>query len=275
MSRMDQEPARVKSVNSRVISVDSGSRFVSWWQQTVVKSLFIISPEFSIITQRIPLVAAVFMQNLIVFCRQCFAWVEPHGEMCPDCGMLVILDQPDLDQESLAKIIGNPLIFLGPVRVERPRLPNYGDLLGTSEGLLFVPRLHRRLNGAWEEVASNRIPGWWPFRGEQSANRFLDWLRRPSTARLSDPKKGESVEASPLSGSLSERLMDSPGGFFMERRFIRGMTCRRKTVRIERSPFRSMTLVDESEDTTLPAALESLEMQTGPFASVVISGSSS
>ena len=225
--------------------------------------------------------AAVFMQNLIVFCRQCFAWVEPHAELCPDCGMLVILDQPDLDQESLAKIIGNPLIFLGPVRVERPRLPNYGDLLGTSEGLLFVPRLHRRLNGAWEGVSSNRLPGWWPFRGEQSANRFLDWLRRPSGARLPDPKKEGSSEAFPLSGSLSdsgslsERLMDSPGGFFMERRFIRGMTCRRKTVRIERSPFRSMTLVDESEDTTLPAALESLELQTGPFASRVTSGSSS
>lgn len=203
------------------------------------------------------------MQNLIVFCPQCLSWVEPHAELCPDCGLIVTLDQPDPDQESLARTIGTPLMFLGPVRIERPRLPNYGDLLGTTQGFLFVPRLHRRLNGAWEGVMSNRVPGWWPFRGESSANRFLDWLRRPAGSRLSDSKEAETADPSRLSGSLSERLMESPGGFFVERRFVRAITCRRKTVKLERVPFRNISLIDESDEQTLPAALEALETRTG------------
>lgn len=225
-----------------------------------IRTGFIIRAEISIIAGIPLLAAAVFMQNLIVFCQRCLSWVEPHAELCPDCGTTMTLDQPDLEPDFLDRIIGTPLMLVGPVRVERPRLPNYGDLVGTSEGMMFLPRLHRRLNGAWEGVTSHRVPGWWPFRGEQSTNRFLDWLRRPANAQLAEPTQGE---ARFLTGSLSQRLMDSPGAFFIERRFIRAMTCRRKGVRLERSPYRSITLFDESPDMTLPAALELLETQAG------------
>ena len=198
------------------------------------------------------------MQNLIVFCQQCFAWIEPQSELCPDCGSPVVLDQPDPDLDTLARIMGAPVMFLGAVRVERSALPSFGELIGTTEGVLFLPRLHRRLNGAWEGVASTRLPAWWPFRGDHTSPKFLDWLRRPSGVRVFE----HATEGEPASipTSLPDRLMDSPGAFFAERRFIRSISARKRMVKLDRSPFRSITLVDETEDGSLCASLNSLAL---------------
>ena len=202
---------------------------------------------------------AVAMQNLIVFCQQCFAWIEPQSELCPECGCPVVLDQPDPDLDTLVRIIGTPLMFLGAARVERSALPSFGELIGTTEGVLFLPRLHRRLNGAWEGVASTRLPGWWPFRGDHTSPKFLDWLRRPSGVRVFEPAK--EGEPEPIPTSLPDRLLDSPGAFFVERRFIRAISARKRMVKLERSPFRSITLVDETEDCSLCASLNSLALR--------------
>lgn len=200
------------------------------------------------------------MQNLIVLCQHCFTWVEPHSEMCPECRVEVILDLPDPNRDTLAEILGTPLMVLGPVRVERPALPSYGELVGTNEGVLFLPRLHRRLNGAWEEVSSVRLPGWWPFGGDLKSPRFLDWLRRPLSVRFdTETTSDEAME--PGMASLVDRLMDSPGAFFVEHRFIRAVTSRRRIIKLDRSPMRSITFVDESEDGSLRTSLDSLAAQ--------------
>ena len=200
------------------------------------------------------------MQNLIVLCQQCLSWIEPQSELCPDCACPVVLDQPDPDLGTLARIMGKPLMILGATRVERSTLPSFGELIGTPEGVLFLPRLHRRLNGAWEGVASTRLPGWWPFRGDHTSPKFLDWLRRPTGVKVLEPT--QEVEPEQIPTSLPERLLDSPGAFFAERRFIRAISGRKRIVKLDRSPFRSITLVDETEDCSLCTSLNSLVLRT-------------
>ena len=207
------------------------------------------------------------MQNLIVFCQQCFAWIEPQSELCPDCACPVDLNQPDPDLGTLARIMGTPLMILGAARVERSSLPSFGELIGTTEGVVFLPRLHRRLNGAWEGVASTRLPRWWPFRGDHTSPKFLDWLRRPTGVKVFEPTKEGEPEQIPT--SLPERLLDSPGAFFVERRFIRTISARKRIVKLDRSPFRSITLVDETEDCSLCATLNSLVLRAARASSRV------
>ena len=199
------------------------------------------------------------MQNLIVFCQYCVTWVEPFSTLCPECGAEVQLDQPDPDISDLTMRLGRQLMVLGPVCVERHGLPNYGYLIGTTQGILFLPRLHRRINGAWEGVTSQRLPGWWPFRGDMKSPRFLSWLRKPFIARHVDNQSEPVMEQD--SGSLASRLMDSPGAFFVEHRTIQVLAGRRRTVKIERPPLRSVTLVDETEDGSLVASLNALSQQ--------------
>ena len=99
----------------------------------------------------------LLMPNLLVLCQGCFAWVEPHSQLCPECGIEIDLERPDLDRETLAGILGRPLMTLGSVRVDRRDLPSFGELIGTSTGLLFVPRLHRRLNERKRPSGRTRI----------------------------------------------------------------------------------------------------------------------
>ncbi len=206
------------------------------------------------------------MHNLLIFCQQCFAWVEPQAQTCPECAADVNLDQPDLDRIVLAKILGTPLSVIGSVRIDRPGLPSYGELTGTTSGILFLPRLHKRLNGAWEGVASTKLPGWWPFRGDQTTPRFLEWLKHSSGVRTGkDPV--EVMNSTTDQTSLADRLMDSPGGLFAEHRFIQLITSRRRTVKLNRSPLRSITLIDESEDGSLPELLDSFTQKIPSHAS--------
>ena len=200
------------------------------------------------------------MQNLLVFCQYCFSWVEPHSLMCPDCASEVDLDQPDLEREVLSDILGTSIMSLGNVGVDRQGLPSYGELIATTEGILFFPRLHRRLNGAWEGVVSTRVPAWWPFRGDHHSTRFLEWLRHPLGVPMeNEPAFVPSRESAKR--SLADRMMDSPGAFFAAHRSIRSITSRRRTVKLNRSPFRSIVLIDETENGTLHATLDSAANQ--------------
>lgn len=196
------------------------------------------------------------MQNLIVLCHRCFTWGETHADVCSECGADVYLDLPDLDQNELVEKLGSPLSIFGPVRVERLGLPNYGFLIGTTNGILFLPRLHRRINGAWEGMTSQRLPGWWPFGGDLTSPRFLNWLRRPFGSIADSNQKVEAFSTQEIA-SLADLFMDSPGAFFVELRLIRSITARWRRVKLDRSPHRSVTFVDETDDVTLATSLNS------------------
>lgn len=166
------------------------------------------------------------------------------------------MEFPDPDRDELAGVLGRPISVIGPLRVDRRSLPSFGFLIGTSDGILFLPRLHRRLNGAWEGVDSQNVPGWWPFRGDRKSPHFWNWLRNPFQISIHDdtttPPPGES-EINPL----AERLMDSPGAFFVDLPSIRSISAKRRRVKIERAACRSITLIDETEDGSLLVSLNS------------------
>ena len=199
------------------------------------------------------------MLNLIVLCRHCYSWVESHSN-CPECLGEVCLETADRTDDEFAEVLGQPICELGPIQVDRKDLPSYGNLVRTTTGYLFLPRLHRRLNGAWEGLSSQKIPAWWPFQGESRTSRFLNWLRgpvgTPVTADESTP--GPSVMSDV---PLYHRLLDSPGAFFVQQRHIKSITVRRRHVKIERPPFRNVTLVDETEDSSLYTSLIQLNSQ--------------
>ena len=200
------------------------------------------------------------MQNLIVLCQRCISWVEPLSERCPECGDEVVLERPDPDPDALATVVGMPLMLLGTVRVERQSLPSYGELIGTDEGLLFLPQLNRRLNGAWEEVSTSRTSRWWPFRGDINSPRFLDWLRRPSSVKPGT-ESPTSQALAPQRTSLADRLMESPGAFFARNGTIHSITTpRRNSVKVDRSPLRSVTFTDATENGTLKSSLDALTL---------------
>ena len=197
------------------------------------------------------------MQNLVVLCSCCISWIEPCAEVCPECGAAVLLDHPDLDQDELNELLGSPLLPLGLVSIERTNLPNMGLLVGTTRGVMFLPQLHRRINGAWEGVTTHRPPGWWPFRNEAGSAGFLNWLRRPWGMKTEMSAKATAgADLDPV--SLSDRLMDSPGAFFIQRRLIRSVAIRRRTIKFDRTPLRIMTIVDETENESLATAFASM-----------------
>lgn len=177
--------------------------------------------------------------------------------MCSECGADIDLDRPDPAISDLAEMLGRPLAVLCPVRIERQELPSSGCLVGTSEGVLFLPRMQKRINGALEPVTSQRTSSWWPFHGDVTSPGFFHWLRRqfgasspasPASAMINDPDME----------SLADRLLDSPGAFFIQRRSIRTITTRWRSVKIDRPPLRSVTIIDETAEGTLGATLSSL-----------------
>ena len=197
------------------------------------------------------------MQNLIVFCQRCFTWVETHADLCPECGTDVCLERPDPTIEFLNETLGTALAVLGPVTVERRQLPHFGSFVGTTAGFLFLPRLRQRTNGAWIEVTSQRAHHWWPFSEQPSSPKVLGWLRRTADAdAAADPGPGAQIDLS--QELLAERLMDSPGAFFLEHRFTRNVTARRRQVKFDRSPLRSIIVTDETKDGSLLDSVTSL-----------------
>jgi hypothetical protein len=100
------------------------------------------------------------------------------------------------------------------------------------------------------------LPGWWPFRGDQTSPRFLNWLRSPFGTVGGQPLKPESLTPQDI-GSPADRLMDSPGAFFVELRLIRSLAGRRRRIMLERPPLKSLIFVDETEEGSLLQSLNS------------------
>lgn len=177
------------------------------------------------------------MSSLIVICPYCLTWIEPHAQSCTECGCTVNVDDPDPGQDELAVRMGDSLRELGPVRLLRRGWPSCGRLIGTTEGLLFVPQFVKQPNGSLEAVTddvpenSSRVANvlhWWslpPWRRPVEVDTPL-----PASADTDDPR-------SPV-----EMLVDSPGAFFIRREAIQRVTVRWGRIQIERRPARSVAL---------------------------------
>jgi hypothetical protein len=194
------------------------------------------------------------MSSLIVICPHCLTWVELHADRCTECGVTVDIDAPDPDATLLAHRLGEPLLELGTVRLERRGWPSLGQLVATTQGLLFLPELVSRPNGAYEprqdwqvELAvswAERLSGrwWWPWH---SGSVCLD----------SDSPNAASVR---WKQPALERLFDSPGGLFVQRTSIRRLIPRWNCLRIERLPLRTVALAPIARETSVALLLNRL-----------------
>lgn len=177
------------------------------------------------------------MSSLIVVCSQCLTWVEPHADRCTECGVAVDIDASDPDDEVLVQRLGEPLLELGPVYLDRHSWPSLGWLVATTEGLLFLPDFAQRPNGAIEPrieepdsstnwTARLGCSWWWPQQSQ-----FTPTL--PISAADSDDA---------VSRPMFQRLLNAPGGLFVARASIHRLLARWNHLQIERRPARSVTL---------------------------------
>jgi hypothetical protein len=192
------------------------------------------------------------MSSLIVLCPHCLTWIEIHAQCCTECGTSVTIEDPDPDNDTLTQRLGERLSDAGPVKLIRRGWPNFGRLLATTEGLLFIPQFSVQPNGALEAVTTEA-----PRASQRVANLFHWWSlplwRRPVDQSPVRP------EAAPLpSASAVDLLFDSPGALFIQRTSIKRIVVRWGRVQIERPPSRSVSLVQVSSGSPPRDALRQL-----------------
>lgn len=177
------------------------------------------------------------MSSLIVLCPHCLTWVEPHAQCCTECGGGANADDNDPEIDSLITRLGTRLLDLGPIKLLRRGWPTCGQLLATTEGLLFVPRFTVHPNGALE-ATTDESPG--------SSNRvaqLFHWWSLPPWRRPVDEAAPINPDATPTPiQPVLDLLLDSPGGFFIQRASIQRISVRWGRVHVERPPSRSVTL---------------------------------
>jgi hypothetical protein len=184
----------------------------------------------------------------LLLCHECFTWVEPHDDRCPDCLQTVDPALPDPDLPTLQTLIGDILCPLGEVRVSRKLLPEYGTLYGTRNGLFFLPHAAEDITHLVTRPSAGSSLFWtvaslvWaplvfvlPFVKTKELRESRTRILRPQWLAAAD---------SPVLASL---MMENPGVFFVPRRSIRQVQRRRQRWIIHRLPARPLKLTVESD----------------------------
>lgn len=149
-----------------------------------------------------------------LLCPECCQWREPVESRCPVCAGMLDVAIPDPLLETLADEIGDLQGLLGEAELSRSVLQKRGQLLATTNGLLFVPNESRVIvfaNARHSRAAARlgglgRLIGWWWSRlsGREPAARFACERRTNELAASSR------IE-------LAELLRSDPGGVFWSR----------------------------------------------------------
>ncbi|MBS0201353.1 MAG: hypothetical protein JSS49_00530 [Planctomycetes bacterium] len=192
------------------------------------------------------------MSSLIVLCPHCLTWVEPHAQCCTECGGSANTDENDPASELLAARLGTRLLDLGPVKLLRRGWPACGQLLATTKGLLFIPRFTIQPSGAME-ATTDETPG----PSNRVAHLFHWWSIPPWRRPVDEvvPISPDTAAGPPI--PVLDLLLDSPGGFFIQRSSIQRISLRWGRAYIERPPSRSVTLAQWGS-TTMREALRLL-----------------
>jgi hypothetical protein len=176
------------------------------------------------------------MASLIVVCPQCLTWIEIQSDCCPECATSLSVEDVDPPVELISQRMGARLRDLGALKLLRRGWPENGQLIATTEGLLFVPHLVVRKNGALEPVAEEA-----PLRASRVSGLFQWWSLPPWRRSIEDQQSHPSSH-SPENLSLPGLLFDSPGAFFIVRTTIQRIVARWGRVQIDRPPSRSVSL---------------------------------
>lgn len=193
--------------------------------------------------------------SLIVVCCHCLTWVEPHADRCTECGVIVDVDAPDLDDDLLAARLGEPLAELGPVRLERRGWPSLGRLIATSEGILFLPDHDQRQNGALEPRRDE------PLRRASWFTRLIEWWQSPRLPAVTVMPVARRTSDQHSVSTASQRLFEAPGGLFVQRSSVRRSLSRWNHLKIERQPLRSVLLAPVAPGDTVKQLLSRLHEQ--------------
>jgi hypothetical protein len=153
----------------------------------------------------------------IVLCHDCWSWVPHAGATCPVCHHPIELSRPDPPVARLALLLGEALVRLGGIELDRRELPRVGSLLGTTTGLLFLPQFETLPDGALL-AAERRGPttrGWtmWPFRRREAPT----FGRQFAAAMVRDSAEGPAVTTGSEESPLADSFLDAPGAWFVPR----------------------------------------------------------
>ncbi|HEY4263221.1 MAG TPA: hypothetical protein VGM98_23870 [Schlesneria sp.] len=177
------------------------------------------------------------MASLIVVCPQCLTWIEIQSDCCPECATALSVEDVDPPVDLISERMGDRLRDLGAIKLLRRGWPENGQLVATTEGLLFVPHLVVRPNGALESVAEVAPP--LPSR----VSGLFHWWTLPPWRRSIDDQQSHPSAPSPENPSLPSLLFDSPGALFIVRTTIQRVAVRWGRIHIERQPSRSVSLI--------------------------------
>ncbi len=144
----------------------------------------------------------------LVICHSCWTWMTPTGTSCSECHHFVDVTQPDPSNARLQEVFGRFVSRVATVRVERRELPATGSLVGTTQGLLFVPFLETLPDGGihapYDERGRGSVWSLWRFwqQPQLPGRRFA-----AGSQVLTDAPEPDLVQA----------FLDSPGALFVAR----------------------------------------------------------
>lgn len=176
------------------------------------------------------------MASLIVVCPHCLTWIEIHADCCTECGSRVNVDDPDPSDEVLTQRLGTRRLELGPIKLLRRGWPERGQLMATTEGLLFLPQFAVCTNGALEAATEDM-----GTNSSRVAGLFHWWSLPPWRRSVGDGEHQVAADIDRIADPLT-LLFDLPGTFFIQRTSIQRLSVRWGRVQVERRPSRSVSL---------------------------------
>ena len=170
-----------------------------------------------------------------LLCHDCYAWVEPVGDRCPQCEQMIDPEASDPPLGVLTGVIGDLQHLIGEARVIRRNLPRTGLLYATTQGLLFVPHRTVYVSQTVEARTAGASLFWTLATAVWSPLLFVAPFVKSKrmeerSVAVDEPQYLEQDD----SPRLPELLMQDPGTFYIPRRAIRAVRRWRHRWTIER-----------------------------------------
>lgn len=165
------------------------------------------------------------MSGVVAMCGACLTWIEPRGDRCHHCGELFSLYSDDPLDRDVAERLGEPLADLGPVVLNRPRLPVAGRLYGTTTGWVFRPVFTLDESGALSQFPIPRRDRSWLWRFVPSS--ATSGKARADLAECIGQKAVDSAEQ-----PFAELYLAAPGGLFVPIAWIQKIRRQRSVLRV-------------------------------------------
>lgn len=170
----------------------------------------------------------------LLLCHDCFTWIEPRNDRCPDCECAVESSTPDPSTFELQETIGGIVNALGQVVVARRRVPNRGILYQTTNGLVFIPHQTEKIT-QMDDGGGGMAMAWTIAALIWSPLMLVLPFVRPKQPKIKQVQVAfPQVVTSDQSHRLAGMLMANPGVFFIPRRAVRALRRRRSAWLIER-----------------------------------------